>query len=106
MAGSPGVALVTMFRAAASATVGHAAQQLAPALTVLQYPFPEVRTALWRAPGSLAAGRWWRLDTALFVQYDAVWQIEVVFACIAVVGVLASGSSGMAGGCCCTWAAA
>jgi membrane associated rhomboid family serine protease len=58
-------------------------------LTVLQYPFPQVRTALWRAPGSLAAGQWWRLVTALLVQYDAVWQIVVVFACIAVVGVLA-----------------
>ena len=58
-------------------------------LTVLQYPFPQVRTALWRAPGSLAAGQWWRLVTALFVQYDAVWQILVVFAGIAVVGVLA-----------------
>ena len=58
-------------------------------LTVLQYPFPQVRLALWRDPGALAAGQWWRLVTPLFVQYDAVWQILVVFACIAGVGVLA-----------------
>jgi rhomboid protease GluP len=59
------------------------------ALTVLQYPFPQVRTALWRDPELIAAGQWWRLVTALFVQYDAVWQIVVVLACIAAVGVLA-----------------
>jgi rhomboid protease GluP len=58
-------------------------------LTVLQYPFPQVRTALWRDPELIAAGQWWRLVTALFVQYDAVWQIVVVLACIAAVGVLA-----------------
>ena len=58
-------------------------------LTVLQYPFPQVRLALWRDPGALAAGHWWRLVTPLFVQYDAVWQIVVVFACTAGVGVLA-----------------
>jgi membrane associated rhomboid family serine protease len=58
-------------------------------LTVLQYPFPQVRLALWRDPDMIAAGQWWRLVTALFVQYDAVWQILVVFACIAAVGVLA-----------------
>jgi membrane associated rhomboid family serine protease len=58
-------------------------------LTVLQYPFPQVRLALWRDPDAIAAGQWWRLVTALFVQYDAVWQIVVVFACIAAVGVLA-----------------
>ena len=58
-------------------------------LTVLQYPFPQVRLALWRDPNALAAGQWWRLVTPLFVQYDAVWQIVVVFACIAGVGVLA-----------------
>jgi hypothetical protein len=57
-------------------------------LTVLQYPFPQVRLALWRDPGALTAGQW-RLVTPLFVQYDAVWQILVVFACIAGVGVLA-----------------
>jgi membrane associated rhomboid family serine protease len=59
------------------------------ALTVLQYPLPQVRLALWRDPDQIAAGQWWRLVTALFVQYDAVWQIMVVFACIAAVGVLA-----------------
>jgi rhomboid protease GluP len=58
-------------------------------LTVLQYPFPQVRQALWREPGALAAGQWWRLVTALLVQYDAVWQIVVVFALIAGVGALA-----------------
>ena len=55
-------------------------------LTVLQYPFPQVRLALWRDSGALAAGQWWRLVTLLFVQYDAVWQILVVFACIAGIG--------------------
>jgi membrane associated rhomboid family serine protease len=58
-------------------------------LTVLQYPFPQVRTALWRDPELIAAGQRWRLVTALFVQYDVVWQIVVVLACIAAVGVLA-----------------
>jgi membrane associated rhomboid family serine protease len=58
-------------------------------LTVLQYSFPQVRLALWRDPDMIAAGQWWRLVTALFVQYDAVWQILVVFACIGAVGVLA-----------------
>jgi rhomboid protease GluP len=58
-------------------------------LTVLQYPFPQLRRALWREPGALAAGQWWRLVTALFVQYDAVWAIVVVFALIAGVGTLA-----------------
>jgi membrane associated rhomboid family serine protease len=58
-------------------------------LTVLQFPFPQVRLALWRDPDLIAAGQWWRLVTALFVQYDAVWQIVVVFACIAALGVVA-----------------
>jgi rhomboid protease GluP len=58
-------------------------------LTVLQFPFPQVRLDLWRAPGALAAGQWWRLVTPLLVQYDAVWQIVVVLACIAGVGVVA-----------------
>jgi rhomboid protease GluP len=58
-------------------------------LTVLQFPFPEVRLALWRDRHALAAGQWWRLVTPLFVQYDAVWQIVVVFAFIAGIGVLA-----------------
>jgi rhomboid protease GluP len=58
-------------------------------LTVLQFPFPRVRLALWRDPHALAAGQWWRLVTPLFVQYDAVWRIVVVFAFIAGIGVLA-----------------
>jgi rhomboid protease GluP len=58
-------------------------------LTVLQFPFPGVRLALWRDPGALAAGQWWRLVTPLFVQDDAVWQIVVVLALIAGVGALA-----------------
>lgn len=74
-------------------------------LTVLQYPFPQVRLALWRDPNALAAGQWWRLVTPLFVQYDAVWQIVVVSP--ASLGSVSwpSGSSGMAGGCC-IWVAA
>jgi hypothetical protein len=41
-------------------------------LTVLQFPFPEVRLALWRNPDQIwpdqvRAGQWWRLLTALFV---------------------------------------
>jgi hypothetical protein len=39
-------------------------------LTVLQFPFPQVRLALWPDPDALAAGQWWRLVTPLFVQYD------------------------------------
>ena len=58
-------------------------------LTVLQFPFPQVRLALWRNPDALAAGQWWRLVTPLFVQYDAVWQIALVFAFIAGIGALA-----------------
>jgi rhomboid protease GluP len=58
-------------------------------LTVLQFPFPQVRLALWRDPDALAAGHWWRLVTPLFVQYDAVWQIVVVLGLIAGLGVLA-----------------
>ena len=67
-------------------------------LTVLQFPFPQVRLALWRDPDLIAAGQWWRLVTALFVQYDAVWQIVVVFACIAALGVVVERIFGMAGG--------
>jgi hypothetical protein len=52
-------------------------------LTVLQFPFPEVRQALWRDPAALAAGQWWRLVTPLLVQYDPVWQIVVVLGLIA-----------------------
>jgi rhomboid protease GluP len=57
-------------------------------LTVLQFPFPGVRLALWRDPDALAAGQWWRLVTPLFVQYDAWWQIVVVFALLAGLGAL------------------
>jgi membrane associated rhomboid family serine protease len=58
-------------------------------LTVLQYPFPQVRLALWRDPDALAGGHVWRLVTPLFVQYDAVWQILVALALVAGLGVLA-----------------
>ena len=58
-------------------------------LTVLQFPFPEVRLALWRDPDQLHAGQWWRLFTALFVQYDGVWMIIVVLALVAAIGVMA-----------------
>jgi rhomboid protease GluP len=58
-------------------------------LTVLQFPFPGVRLALWRDPDALAAGQWWRLVTPLLVQDDRVWQIVVVLALVAGVGVLA-----------------
>jgi rhomboid protease GluP len=57
-------------------------------LSVLQFPFPGVRLALWRDPDALAAGQWWRLVTALFVQDDPWWQIVVVLALLAVVGVV------------------
>jgi membrane associated rhomboid family serine protease len=58
-------------------------------VTVLQFPFPAVRLALWRDPAALAAGQWWRLVTALFVQYDPWWQIVIVFALIAGIGAIA-----------------
>ena len=38
-------------------------------LTVLQFPFPQVRTARWRDQGALAAGQWWRLVTPLLVGF-------------------------------------
>jgi hypothetical protein len=40
-------------------------------------------------PAALAAGQWWRLVTALFVQYDPWWQIVIVFALIAGIGAIA-----------------
>ncbi|HEV2931047.1 MAG TPA: rhomboid family intramembrane serine protease [Propionibacteriaceae bacterium] len=58
-------------------------------VTVLQFPFPAVRLALWRDPDALAAGQWWRLVTALLVQNDPWWQILIVFALIAGIGVIA-----------------
>jgi membrane associated rhomboid family serine protease len=58
-------------------------------LTVLQFPFPEIRLALWRDPAEIQAGQWWRLFTALFVQYDAIWMIIVVLVLITAVGFLA-----------------
>ncbi len=58
-------------------------------LTVLQYRRPEIKGALWRDPEQLRAGQWWRLLTALFVQYDAAWMIIVVLVLISAVGVLA-----------------
>jgi membrane associated rhomboid family serine protease len=63
-------------------------------LTVLQFAFPEVRFALWRNPDQIwpdqvRAGQWWRLLTALFVQYDALWMIISVLVLVAAVGVLA-----------------
>ena len=58
-------------------------------LTVLQFPFPGVRLALWRDPHALATGQWWRLVTPLLVQYDPVWQIVVVLALVAGIGAFA-----------------
>lgn len=58
-------------------------------LTVLQFWFPGVRLALWRDPAQIRAGQWWRLVTALFVQYDRVWQIVSVLILVAAVGVFA-----------------
>jgi membrane associated rhomboid family serine protease len=58
-------------------------------LTVLQFRFPGVRLALSRDPDRVRAGEWWRLLTALFVQYDAVWQIVTVLVLIAAVGLFA-----------------
>ena len=56
------------------------------AVTALQFPVPAVRPALGRDAVALAAGQWWRLVTALFVQYDPWWQIIIVFALIAGIG--------------------
>jgi hypothetical protein len=58
-------------------------------VTLLQFPFPAVRLALWRDPHALTAGQVWRLVTPLLVQYDAWWQIVAVFALIAGVGTVA-----------------
>ena len=58
-------------------------------VTLLQFPFPAVRLALWRDPQALADGQVWRLVTPLLVQYDAVGTIVVVFAGVAALGVLA-----------------
>jgi Rhomboid family len=58
-------------------------------VTLLQFPFPAVRLALWRDPKALAAGQVWRLVTPLLVQYDAWWQIVAVFALLAGIGAVA-----------------
>jgi membrane associated rhomboid family serine protease len=58
-------------------------------LTVLQFRIPGVRLALWRDPAQIHAGQWWRLLTALFVQYDRVWQIFTVLVLVAAIGVFA-----------------
>jgi rhomboid protease GluP len=58
-------------------------------VTLLQFPFPAVRLALWRDPHALAAGQVWRLVTPLLVQYDAWWQIVTVFALFAGIGTVA-----------------
>jgi membrane associated rhomboid family serine protease len=58
-------------------------------LTVLQFRRPEIRLALWRDPEELHAGQWWRLLTALSVQYDPTWMIIVVLVLITGVGILA-----------------
>ncbi|MDN5789601.1 MAG: rhomboid family intramembrane serine protease [Micrococcales bacterium] len=58
-------------------------------LSILQFPLPAVRQALWRDPDQITTGQWRRLLTALFVQDDLVWQIVVVLALVAGVGVLA-----------------
>jgi rhomboid protease GluP len=58
-------------------------------LTGLQFHLPEIRLALWRDPAAVHAGQWWRLITALFVQYDPVWVIIVVLLLITGIGVLA-----------------
>jgi membrane associated rhomboid family serine protease len=63
-------------------------------LTLLQFPFPSVRLALWRSQDALVDGQWWRLVTALLVQYDAAWQIVVVFALLAGIGFLAERTYG------------
>jgi hypothetical protein len=52
-------------------------------------PLPAVRLALWRDPHALAAGQVWRLVTPLLVQYDAWWQIVIVFALLAGIGTVA-----------------
>jgi rhomboid protease GluP len=58
-------------------------------VTLLQFPFPVVRLALWRDPHALAAGQVWRLVSPLLVQYDAWWQIITVFAPVAGIGTVA-----------------
>jgi hypothetical protein len=55
-------------------------------VAALQFPFPAVLLALWRDPDALAAGQWWRLVTALFVQYDPWWQTVIVLTLIAGIG--------------------
>jgi hypothetical protein len=55
-------------------------------LTVLQFHLPEIRLALWRDPAEVHAGQWWRLITALFVQYDPVWMIIVIYLGCGVIG--------------------
>ena len=58
-------------------------------LTVLQFHLPEIRLALWRDPAEVHAGQWWRLITALFVQYDPLWMIIVILLLITGIGILA-----------------
>jgi rhomboid protease GluP len=80
---------MTLFRGRRWPVATTAVLAVTVVLTVLQFPFPEVRQALWRDPDALAAGQWWRLVTPLLVQYDPVWQIVVVLALIAGIGTLA-----------------
>lgn len=58
-------------------------------LTVLQWPFPAVLHALQRDPAGIAAGQWWRLVTAQFVQSSGLIQTVVNLPALALVGAVA-----------------
>ena len=58
-------------------------------LTVLQWPFPAVLHALERDPNGMAAGQWWRLVTAQFVQSSGLVQAVINLPALALVGAVA-----------------
>jgi hypothetical protein len=44
-------------------------------LTVLQFPFPQVRLALWRDPDLIAAGQWWLLGAVSARIWGVFWPL-------------------------------
>lgn len=66
-------------------------------LTALQWPFPAVLHALERDPNGLAAGQWWRLVTAQFVQSSGLIQTVVNLPALALVGAVAETVLGRVG---------
>lgn len=56
------------------------------AVSVAQFPFPQVLEALRRDPDALASGEWWRALSALLVQ-DPSWQVWITVPAVVALGV-------------------